>query len=198
MMKRLVHILKWAVAAGMLPVENNTTVKCLAPLKRGHTTAQEVEPVRPVATEVVDATLRHLTQVVADMVRFQLLTGARPGEVCRITPAMVDASGEVWTITLREHKNSHHGRARTIYVGPQARQVLAPYLLRDPSEPCFSPIESEQQRRQAAHERRVKEDRTTYSCAAISQTITLWPVCTRWDHVRFHVAEKQGVGMLGI
>ncbi|MCA9181807.1 MAG: site-specific integrase, partial [Planctomycetales bacterium] len=69
--------------------------------------------------------------------------------------AMVDRTGDVWTITLVEHKTAYRGKTRTIYVGPQAQKVLAPYLLREPTVTCFSPIESEKQRRQAAHERRV-------------------------------------------
>jgi hypothetical protein len=31
-----------------------------------------------------------LSRVVADLVRFQRLTGCRPGEVCSLTPSMVD------------------------------------------------------------------------------------------------------------
>jgi len=64
--------------------------------------------------------------VVADMVRFQRFTGARPGEVCQIRPIDVDRSGEVWTYRPESHKTEHHGRQRIIYVGPQAQEVLAP------------------------------------------------------------------------
>jgi hypothetical protein len=44
--------------------------------------APELPPVRPVDDEVVEATLPYLPEIVADMVRLQRLTGARPGEVC--------------------------------------------------------------------------------------------------------------------
>ncbi len=44
----------------------------------------------------MDSTLPYLPAVVADMVRFQRLTGARPGEVCQLRPCDVDWSGDVW------------------------------------------------------------------------------------------------------
>jgi integrase len=153
-MKRLIRVIKWAVAGAFMPTENYVAIKCVDPLKRGRTTAQEVEQVQPVAAQLVEATLPHLTQLVGDMVRFQSLTGCRPGEAVKITPGMVDRSSAVWTIALREHKTAYRGRERTLYVGPKAQKVLTPYLLRGADDPCFSPIESEQQRRQAAHERR--------------------------------------------
>jgi hypothetical protein len=43
--------------------------------------------VLPVADTAVDATLPHLPPIVADMVRVQRLTGARPGEICILRPA---------------------------------------------------------------------------------------------------------------
>jgi len=159
-MKRLVRIVKWSVAAGMMPTENYVAIKCVDPLKRGRTEATEAEPIKPVAVELVKATYPHLTKVVADMVRFQMLSGCRPGEVVKITPGMIDRTAKVWTIKLTEHKTAYRGKSRTIYVGPKAQKVLAPYLLRSPDAPCFSPRESEEQRRQAAHEKR----KTKMSC----------------------------------
>ncbi len=94
------------------------------------------------------------------MVKFQQLTGCRPGELVKITPAMVDRSAEVWCIELIEHKTAYRNKERFIYVGPQAQAVLLPYLHREPDKPCFSPIESEIQRLAAKHEARV----TPLSC----------------------------------
>ncbi len=96
--KRLLRIVKWAVAEGMIPPANYQAIKCVEPLKRGRVAAPEAKPVKPVSDVVVEATLPHLSQVVADMVRFQLATGCRPGEVCSLKPSMVDRSKEVWEI----------------------------------------------------------------------------------------------------
>jgi len=102
----------------------------------------------------------HLSPVVADMVRFQRLTGCRPGEVCAVRPRDVDQSGNVWEYRPESHKTEHHDRERVIFIGPRAQDVLRPYLLRPAGEYCFSPDESEQIRRRIRHERRV----TPLSC----------------------------------
>lgn len=158
--KRLIAILKWGVGEGLVPVEIYQTVKCVDPLRSGRTSAKEALPIRPVDDSVVDATLPHLPPVVADMIRFQRLSGCRPGEVCKITPAMVDRSNDVWEIRLVAHKNAWRGKQRTIYVGPKAQEVLRPYLLRGADAACFSPIEATKQRRQTKHAARV----TPLSC----------------------------------
>jgi integrase len=142
-------MVKWAVAESMLPAENYTAIKCVESLKKGRPIAKETEPITCVATKLVDATLSHRTKVLSDMVRFQQLTGCRPRELCSIKAGRVDRSGQVWQITLDRHKTTHRGRERIIYVGPKAQAVLAPYLLRGQNDYCFSPIESERQRRAA-------------------------------------------------
>lgn len=104
---------------------------------------------------VIDATLPHLPQVVADMVRLQRLTGCRPAEVCILRPIDVEVSGDVWVYRPKSHKTEHHGRDRLICLGPKAQDVLRPYLLRDKASYCFSPIDSERKRRAIQHANRV-------------------------------------------
>lgn len=148
-MKRTLRIIKWAVGEGMMPAANHQAIKCVEPLRKGRCTARESKPITCVDIGLVEATLPYLTQVVADMVRFQLLVGCRPGEVCKIKAGMVDRSSEVWQIELDDHKTAYRGKSRIIYVGPQAQNILRPYLLRPASAYCFSAIESERQRRAA-------------------------------------------------
>ncbi|HBE67302.1 MAG TPA: integrase [Planctomycetaceae bacterium] len=150
-MKRTLRIIRWAVSEGMVPAEAVTALQCVQPLQMGRCEAKEAPPVTCVDEQLVSATLEHLTPVLADMVRFQQLTGCRPGEVCSIKPAMVDRSSEVWTVSLVQHKTAHRGKDRIIYVGPKAQKVLESYLEdREPDSYCFSPIESERQRRALA------------------------------------------------
>ena len=113
---------------------------------KGRTTAREPSPVKPVEDSVVEATLPHLSRVLADMVRFQRLTGCRPGEVCQLRPGDVDRSGDVWEFRPGSHKTEHHDRERIIYIGPKAQEVILPYLLRSADAYCFSPAESEEAR----------------------------------------------------
>jgi integrase len=160
-MKRMMRIIKWLVQEGKMDANIHHALKCIDPLRKGRSDAPETAAITPVDDAVVDATIPHMTDVVAAMVRFQRLTGARPGEVCSLKPCMVQkSSSEVWEIQLEQHKTAWRGKPRTIYVGPQAQKVLAPYLKRDPNSYCFSAAESVLQQRQLKHQRRV----TPLSC----------------------------------
>lgn len=135
---RLKAMFRWAVTEELIPVTTYQALRTLPGLKKGKTEAVERPPVPAVPMTVVEATLAHLKQMTADMVRFQLLTGCRPGEVCSIKPSEIDRSDEVWRYTPGSHKMEHKGRIRTILIGPQAQAVLLPYLLRDESKTCFT------------------------------------------------------------
>jgi integrase len=137
---------RWGVAKELVPPAVDQGLRTLPGLRKGRTEAREPEPIGPVADEVVEATLRHLPVVVADMVRFQRLTGARPGEVCHLRPCDVDRSEDVWEYRPATHKTQYRSRQRVIYIGPKAQAVLLPYLLRDTHADCFQPVESERKR----------------------------------------------------
>jgi integrase len=73
------------------------------------------------------------------MIRLQLLTGMRPGEVLRLTTGQVDRSGDVWVYRPAKHKTAWRGRKREVFIGPKGKEVLAPWLKADPEAPVFSP-----------------------------------------------------------
>lgn len=108
--KRLVRAIKWGVSEGVIPPSVHQAIKCVDPLKRGRCEAKESPKILPVPSNTVLDTLPHLAPVVADMVRFQLLVGCRPGEVCSITPGMVDRTDDVWEINLDKHKTAWRGK----------------------------------------------------------------------------------------
>ena len=135
-------------------------LKCIEPLKRGRCNARESEPVKPVSDSDIGAAIKFMPKVLADMVKLHRLIGCRPGELVQIKPAMVDTSGDVWTITISDHKNAWRGKDRIIAVGPKAQAILKPYLDRGLSEYCFSPKEAMQQRQAVKHEAR----KTPMSC----------------------------------
>jgi len=89
------------------------------------------------------------------MVRFQRLTGCRPGEVCTLKPNMVDRTNPVWEARLEKHKTAWRGKSRTIYVGSQAQAVLLPYQNRPVDAFCFNPREAVRQKLKARAESRV-------------------------------------------
>lgn len=153
-MQQIKRIYKWAASEELIPFEVYQRLTTVEAPRRGKTKAKELPPVLPVEDATVEATLPFLPPVVADMVRLQRLTGARPGEICQLRPADVDRSGEVWKFTPMEHKTEHHGKARVILLGPKAQAVLLRYLARDAEAFCFDPRDSEKKRRTAMHEAR--------------------------------------------
>ena len=148
--RSIVRVFRWAVSEDLIPPKVAEGLRTVEGLRKGFTDAREPRPVGPVTDADIKATLHHLSPVVADMVRLQRLTGARPSEICMITPGAVDRTGEVWAYRPAEHKNAWRGKERVIFLGPQAQGVLLPYLLRAESAYCFSPAESEERRRAEA------------------------------------------------
>lgn len=146
-MRYVVRLFRWAASEELVPPAIPDTLKLIPALKRGKTTAPEPPKVKPISITEVEATLAHCTPVVAAMVRVQLLTGCRPGEVCRLTKGMIERRDKVWVATLDHHKTAHRGRERFIYFGPRAQAVLLPFMDRADDKPLFSPIESEEYRR---------------------------------------------------
>lgn len=154
LMRRVVALFKWAAAEGLLPAAIAQNLAIIPGLRRGKCGLPETEPVLPVDDAVIDDTLPHLQDVVADMVRLQRLTGARPDEVCGLRPCDVDRSGKAWIYSPRRHKTQHHGRDRRILIGPKAQAVLLRYLARDAEAHCFRPVDSEKKRRATMAENR--------------------------------------------
>lgn len=157
---RLIRMFKWAASKELVKPTIPAALEALTGLKKGRCKARETAGVRCVDDKLVDATLANVGEVVGDMIRFQRLTGARPGEVCSIRPCDIDRSRAVWVYVPSEHKTEHYKKNRFIAIGPKAQQVLLSYLLRDSESYCFSPAESEERRRRRNAENR----KTPLSC----------------------------------
>lgn len=88
-MSRVRQMFKWAAGNEMIPFEVYQRLTAVDGLRKGRTEAPEMPPIPPVADNVVEQTLPHLKPIVADMVRFQRLTGCRhvdPPELPKLSP----------------------------------------------------------------------------------------------------------------
>ncbi len=147
MVGKIKQAFRWGVEDELVPPQIYDALKSLSWLHAGRSAARETTPILPVDDGTVNDTLPHLPRIVADMVRLQLLCGARPGEVCAMRPQDVTrGTTGVWTYRPASHKTEHHGRDRRIFIGPEGQKVLGPYLSRDPDSFCFSPAEVEAER----------------------------------------------------
>jgi integrase len=148
---RIRRCFKWAVENELVRRDMYHGLMAVSGLRKGRSEAREPDPVMPVDDATVQATLPYLSPVVADMIRFQRLTGGRPQDVCNLRPCDVDMSGEVWLYRPGTHKTEHHGRERVIPIGPKGQDILRLYLLREKETHCFSPVDSEKKRREELH-----------------------------------------------
>lgn len=140
---RIRRVWKWAVAQGTVPAERYHALATVAGLREGRSAARESKGIKPVPLEDIQATLPFLPSPVAAMVKLQLSTGCRPGEVVSMRPMDIRTDGEVWVYSPERHKNSHRGKTRTIFLGPQAQEIITPFLHgRAPTTYIFSPREA--------------------------------------------------------
>jgi len=153
-MGRVRRMFRWAAAEELVPASIYQALASVPGLRRGRSKARETKRILPISAEKIEATLPHLPEVLADMVRMQRITGMRPVEVCILRPCDVDRSGEVWRFVPESHKTEHHGRERVIFIGPKAQAVLLRYLVRDSQAYCFRPCDSEEKRQSERHANR--------------------------------------------
>jgi len=146
---RIRRCFKWGVENELVSPLILEGLRALAPLKKGRTTARETPPIQPVPLAHVEAVLPVVARQVAAMIRLQLLCGMRPGEVVLLRPQDVERSGSTWIYRPPVHKTDYLDIERTIYLGPQAQEVLRPWLDREAEAYCFSSQEAEAERNAA-------------------------------------------------
>ena len=135
--QRIRRMFRWGVEHGLVKTEALAALATVPGLRRGRTPARETAPIEPVPEGVLEAVLPRLAEDVRAMVLIQLHADMRPGEVVILRPCDLDRSDEPWLYTPHTHKTEHHGRQRRVFLGPRARQILAPYLLKCPADDAW-------------------------------------------------------------
>ncbi len=138
---------KWGVAEELVPAGILHGLQAVGGLRAGRTSCRESAPVLPVSGDVVDATIRHCSPVIAAMIQIGRYSGMRVGEICGLRPADVRLEADGTAVYVpRSHKTQHHGKTRTIILGPRALQALRPFLDRPADQHCFRPVETVEQK----------------------------------------------------
>ncbi|MHB0954759.1 MAG: tyrosine-type recombinase/integrase [Pirellulaceae bacterium] len=155
---RVRDVFRWAASEELIPASIPEALRQVTGLKKRRSRAsgaKESRPVPPVDDAIVDMTVPYLPATIADMVRFQRLTGARPSEVCLLRPCDINRSQSVWVYIPERHKTERFDKNREIAIGPRAQEILRPYLLRPHKHYCFSPRDSERKRLRERHAARI-------------------------------------------
>jgi integrase len=151
---RIKSMFKWAVENEMIKPTILHGLQAVRGLLWGQTAARETDPVKPVPTAAVEATLAYSLRPVAAMVRLQLLTAMRPGEVVVMRACDLNTSGRIWFYSPPYHKTQWRGHRRAIAIGPQGQAIIKEFLTRNTQAFLFSPRQSVEERRQAIRLRR--------------------------------------------
>lgn len=139
---RIVRMFRKAVAWEWCAASTWQELKALEPLKPGRSTARETEEVQPVDWEHVAAVLPHCWPQLAAMIQVHWLTGMRSDELTAMRGADITQRPDVWLYSPQRHKTQYRGKAKVIPLGPRARELLKPYLPKNPEDYVFSPARS--------------------------------------------------------
>ncbi len=131
----IVRMIEHGVCREMVPPERIVALRSLKPLRPGQ--AKDNPPRKPVPLQVVAATMPNLPASLQAVVRIQLATAARPGEILKMRPMDIDRSGQVWFYRPQKHKTTHHGKVRAIPLVEDAVAALAPFLEGPADQFCF-------------------------------------------------------------
>lgn len=143
---RIRRVFKHGVENELVSAAVLEALKAVGGLQAGRSAARETAPVPPVPDSVVDRTLPHLNRHVAGLIRFQRLTGCRPGDAVRLRRCDIDTGRSVWVFRPPHHKLAHKNLDRAVYLGPQAQALLAEFPTATPEEYVFSPRREREER----------------------------------------------------
>jgi integrase len=132
--KRLRAIIRWGVSWEMVTTFVVDALDTVSSLTEGETAAAESIPRVPVSDVAFHAVRGVLREKHRDMLDLLSLTGARPGELLKLTTGIIDRSGPIWRCELAKHKTSHKGKQRVLFFNEAAQLILKKYLSADPDE----------------------------------------------------------------
>lgn len=142
MVSRIVSMFRWAAETDLVPASVWYAIKSVTPLARGSNLVCECRKITAPRLEDIEATIECMGTIHATMVRLQLLTGMRCGEVFKMRPCNIEMDGEVWRYKLKDHKTRKFVGDRTITLGPKAQELIKPFLFRSQTTPLFSSREA--------------------------------------------------------
>lgn len=143
------RVFRWGAEEELIPGAVWYNLRAVTPLKPGRCAARVTEKVRPVPDGLLWPVVQVCTPMLAAMIRIQLRTGMRPGELCALRTCDIDRREKVWIYRPVQHKTLHHGKVRTVLIGPQAQAALTPYLQFDTQAFVFSPRKAVRERNDA-------------------------------------------------
>lgn len=135
------RMFRWAVREEIVPPSVQHGLSSVDGLRAGQSSAREPRKIRPAPDAHVDAVLPYLLRPVRAMAELQRVTGMRPGEAVQMRGRDLDMTGTLWIYKLAVHKTDYKGIEREIPLGPQAQEIIRPFLRMNTEEYLFRPDE---------------------------------------------------------
>lgn len=129
--KRIKRICRWAAQPPRrwITPAQLADLQLLEALKRGRSAARETPMITPAPIEHIEQTIRHANPKIATMIRLQLMTGMRPGEVATLRQSELEPGPHGTTLYRpAEHKTAYLAHARQIVIGPEASRLLRHWM----------------------------------------------------------------------
>lgn len=135
---RLKSAFKWGVGEELLDettYRRLCTVPDLQPGELGLTSGREV---LPVSEALYRATVPFLSDTLADFLQLLWLSGCRPGELLRLSPAELAKEGDYLVYRPKSHKTARKNKLRAIVFGSEGIAILRRYWPDEPSKQFFA------------------------------------------------------------
>ena len=142
---RIKRVFRWGVEEGHVPASVFAGVTAISGLRAGRSGAVESEPIKPVSVDAVEAVEPFVSRQVWGMIRLQLATGMRPGEVAQMRGCDLNMSGATWEYSPASHKTQHRGKQRVVFIGPRGQEVIREFLKADLNAFLFSPADAREE-----------------------------------------------------
>lgn len=145
-LSRVKQCFRWGVEEELVPPSVDHALRAVKSLRRNPQEVRESAKVLPAPGPAIDAVLPLVSTPVAAMIKLQRLTGMRSGEVVKMRTCDIERTeengAERWTYKPAHHKTEHHGIIREIPLGPQARDIIRPFLTMKLDAFLFSPADA--------------------------------------------------------
>jgi integrase len=134
---------RWGTEVGTVPASSWFAIHAVKNLVEGKSIARENKKVGAVDIRDVEAVIEVSNPQIGAMIRLQLLTGMRCGEVFQMRGCDIEMKpGECWRYRPEHHKTEKKGKRRYIPLGPQAQDIVRRFLKPNPTAYLFTPAES--------------------------------------------------------
>jgi len=147
--RAIIHVFLWGARRRLVKFKTYEKLRIIESIAIGKRGTFDHPRVKAVPRSVVEATLPFLTPTVADMVRLQLLTGARPEEIRIMRPVDLErVENGLWRYHPSHDKTSWargEGERKEIPIGPKGIDIIIRNSLDLPTDSdkyVFRPEES--------------------------------------------------------